>query len=113
MRAWTAGRWSSSSIASFFAGWCNNAAIMMPGTDLALGTRIAISLAWVIVFLITVDLKDLVFGHDFFEVLAIYFFPFILAAGLPWTVSTWSLAIVIIGGMMMIGYLNGHVRDQV
>jgi len=66
----------------------------------------------VVVFLITVDLKDLVFGHDFFEVLAIYFFPFIMAAGLAWTVSTWSLVLVLIGGVMMIRYLNGHVHDQ-
>jgi len=88
--------------ASFILGWLNNTVGGLADPSIAFVLRVVLSASCLMMFVLTVDMKELFSGHDFHEVLAIYFVPFILAAVLPWAISTSLVPILLLGGAIII-----------
>lgn len=88
--------------ASFILGWLSSTAGGLAGPDVALGLRVALSASCFLMFALTVNMKELFSGHDFFEVLAIYFAPFMLAVALPWAISTALVPAMLLGGAVIV-----------
>jgi len=88
--------------ASFILGWLSNMAGRMADPSIALVLRVVLSISCLLMFLLTVDMRDLFSGHDFFEILAIYFAPFMLAVALPWALATALIPLMLLGGAIII-----------
>ncbi len=93
--------------ASFVLGWLSNSAGGLADPDVALGLRVALSVSCLLMFALTVEMRELFSGHDFFEVLAIYFAPFMVAAALPWTIATALIPVLLLGGIAIILVTRG------
>jgi len=93
-------------IASFTVGWFSNIAGYVPDYYVSLTIKVTLALFWVTILIITVDLRDLFHGPDFMEVLAAYFFPYIIAVNLSWQSSTILLVIVISVGLVVSALLK-------
>ncbi len=87
--------------ASFILGWLSNTAGGLADPGIAFGLRAVLSASCLLMFAFTVDVKDLFAGHDFFEVLAIYFAPFMIAVALPWALSTALIPPMLLGGAIL------------
>lgn len=88
--------------ASYILGWLCNAAGGLDDPLVATGLRAVLGVSCLLMFALTVDMKELFLGHDFHEVLAIYFVPFILAAVLPWAAATALIPLLMIGGAALL-----------
>jgi hypothetical protein len=88
--------------ASYILGWLCNAAGGLEDPIVAIGLRAVLGVSCLLMFALTVDMKELFLGHDFHEVLAIYFVPFILAAILPWAAATALIPLLMLGGAVLL-----------
>jgi hypothetical protein len=88
-------------IASFTVGWFSNIAGYIPDYNVSLIIKVTLALFWVAIFLISMDVRDLFHGPDFMEVLAAFFFPYIIAVNLSWQSSTILLVISISVGLVV------------
>jgi len=92
---------------SFAVGWFSNIVGYLPDNEVAYWTKVLIAFFWVIIFLITVDLKEIAFHTmDFFEILAAFFLPFIIAVRISLDISTIMFLMVILVGIV----LKGSIR---
>jgi len=88
--------------ASYILGWLCNAAGGLEDPAVAIGLRAVLGISCLLMFALTVDMRELFLGHDFHEVLAIYFVPFLLAAVLPWEAATALIPLLMIGGAALL-----------
>jgi hypothetical protein len=88
-------------IASFIVGWFSNIAGYIPDYNVSLVIKVTLALFWVTILILSVDLGDLFHGPDFMEVLAAFFFPYIIAVNLSLQLSTILLVIIISGGLVV------------
>lgn len=88
--------------ASYVLGWLCNTAGGLDDPVVAIGLRAVLGVSCLLMFALTVDMKELFLGHDFHEVLAIYFVPFILAAILPWAAATALIPLLLISGAVLL-----------
>jgi hypothetical protein len=93
-------------MASYGIGWFSNIVGLLPDYDIAYWTKIVIAVAWIIIFMLAVNIRELFHSIDFFEILATFFLPFIIAVRLPWEASTIMFAVVILVGSI----LKRHIR---
>lgn len=97
-------------IASFTVGWFSNIAGYLPDTNVSLTIKVTLALFWVTILIISVDLGDLFHGPDFMEVLAAFFFPYIIAVSLSWQLST-ILLVIIISVRLVVGVLLKYNKN--
>lgn len=96
--------------ASYILGWLCNAAGGLDDPVVAIGLRAVLGVSCLLMFALTVEMKELFLGHDFHEVLAIYFVPFILAALLPWAAATVLIPLLMLSGAVLL-ILRKRVLD--